>query len=590
MNHFKLLSIPLAVVTILLGSFWMFTNNASADPDAPLIAPPGPICRNGASGTTPDFDLAYADTNSGGMDLAFNVEFVPRIRTYSDQEGYVESIGNIRFKPMLDSNGNRIVDEYWLAGAGSDLIFYNETQRYPYFSEPEDAPYPYSENTRWAKGLGPTIRAHPGRIWVVGNEVDRVTAQDSLLPETYARAYHDAYNYIKSIDPTAQIATSGLVNFGPDRKQYMDNVLAAYRSLYGTDMPIDIFSMHVYNIWGRHYDNVNPNSNDGSHIALGSNPDLTWRKPIFYNPITGQERFDAALCDLANVVCVREHDDVELFKQQVVSMRQWMKDNGYKEKPLILREWGLNLTSDFCDENFNQITAQRAANYLTSTINWMNTHTDASLGYSLDENRLVQRWAWFVIYEPTEYLPYIADISHLITDYDINYPPCPNTTGEWPAKIPNPGNAFDLTVVGEAYRQIVAAQQSTNPPTVDFMVEEVVNGATIQSQAGVTVTTQIGVYVRNIGNSPTGQATTVEFRDSSDNSLIGTYEIPANFQGCTTALHYAKVDWERNAVGTSNFTVALSSSEEAPSAGGNNTGSGSAFVGDSGIFLPMVSR
>ncbi len=588
MKHFKLLSIPITVMAILMGSFWMFTNDASADPDTPLIAPPGPICRNGASGSSPDFGLAYASTGEGGMDLSFNVEFVPRIRTYSEQDGYVESVGNIRFKPKFDANGQRIVDEYWLAGANNDLPFYDDKQRYPYFSEPEDAPYPYSENTRWAKGLGPTIRANPGKIWVVGNEVDRKDSQDSLLPETYARAYHDAYSYIKGIDPTAQIAISGLVNFGPDREQYLTNVFTSYRAIYGYDMPVDIFTMHVYNIWGRHYDNFNPNSNDGSYVALGSDPELTWRKPIFFDPATGQERFDANLCDISTVICVKEHDDVQLFQQQVIGMRQWMKDNGYKEKPLILREWGLNLTSDFCDEDSNRITAQRAANYLTTTINWMNAYTDPSLGYSLDENRLVQRWAWFVINENVVTLPYIADISHLITDYTINYPECGSPA--FPSKIPNAGNQNQLTVVGQAYRDVVAAQQATNPPTVDFMVENATIGTAIQNNANDTVTTKIGVMVRNMGNSPTGQATTVEFRDASDNSLIGTYEIPPNFQGCTTALHHATVDWTHSTTGTFNFTVDVVSSEEAPSATGNNTGSGFAFVGSEGVYLPVTRK
>lgn len=589
MNHFKLLSIPLAVVFILLGGFWMMAQPAAADPDAPLIAPPGPICRNGASGNSPDFDLAYADTSAGGMEIAFSVEFTPRVRNFSAKHGYVESISNIRFKPKFDSDGNRIVDEYWLAGAYSDLPFYNDQQRYPYFSEPENAPYPYSENTRWPKGLGPTIRANPGNVWVVGNEVDRIQAQDSLLPETYARAYHDAYSYIKGIDPTAQIAVSGLVNFGPDREQYLDNVFAAYRRIYGYDMEVDLWSMHVYNIWGRHYDAVNYDSFDGSYIALGSDPELTWKKPIRYNPVTGQEQHDGGLCKLDDVICVNEHDDVELFKSQVIRMRQWMKDHGYQDKPLMLREWGLNLNSDFCDEDGNRITAQRAADYLTETVDWMNNHTDPSLGYGLDGDRLVQRWAWYVIDDAAAVqLPYLSDISYLITDYSINYPVCGST--DYPSKNPNAGGNNELTVVGQAYRDAVAAQKASTSMTVDFMVERVTNGGVVKHPWNNTVTTEIGVLVRNIGNSPTGQTTTVEFRDASDNSLIGTYDIPPNFQGCTTALHHATVNWTHDATGDYDFNVVVNSDEEAGSAKGNNTGSGSSFVRGIGIYMPLARK
>ncbi|MEM9774697.1 MAG: hypothetical protein AAF902_08970 [Chloroflexota bacterium] len=266
MKNLKLLSAPIIISLILFGGMWVLAQGAtSAEEAEAYIAPPGPICRNGASGVSPDFDLAYASTSAGGMDLGFNVEFVPIVRSYSETEGFIESMPTVRFKPKLDANGNRIVDEYWLAGNRGDLITYESSQLWPFFSEPSEAPAPYTT------GLGPRIRANPGLVWVVGNEADRVSVQDSLLPETYARAYHDAYAYIKSQDPTAQIALGGLVNFAPDREQYLDLVAAEYQRIYGSKMPVDVVTMHVYNLWGRHFGSQTADAG-GSNIALGTDP------------------------------------------------------------------------------------------------------------------------------------------------------------------------------------------------------------------------------------------------------------------------------------------------------------------------------
>ncbi|MFK7805108.1 MAG: hypothetical protein AB8G95_25975 [Anaerolineae bacterium] len=573
MKNIKFLSIPLFVSAILFGGLWMATEPATASPDEEFIAPPGPICRNGASGHSTDFNLAYGSTGAGGMDLGFSVGFSPQVATLSDSQGYIETIPTIRFKPRLDSSGNRIPSEYWLVNSFSDKITYDSSELNPYFSEPEEAPAPYT------KGMGPIIRANPGRIWIIGNEVDREQFQDSLLPETFARAYHDAYAYVKKVDPTAQIAVSGLVNFAPDRKQYLDLVFNEYRRLYGHDMPVDIWTMHAYNLWGRSFGSQTSDAG-GSAIALGTDPNLVWQNAI-ENGI-----FKPELCSREDVICVKEHDDVALFQQQVVSMRQWMKNHGYQEKPLILTEWGLNLTSLFCDENNNRITPQRAADFLTSTVNWMNTHTDSELGYSLDDGRLVQRWAWFTIFEEGD-IPAISDISYLIADYTITTPAC---GGADPVKSPNAGNANALTVVGQAYRDVIAAQHVSTPPSVDFIVDGVSSGAAVLGPNGEPTAATLGVTVRNIGNSPTGVDAIVRVRDASDDSVIGEFTVPPNFQGCTTSVYYGSVSWPHSTAGTFAFNVEIVSPEETASAKANNAGSGTTFIGQHGIFLPLAAR
>ena len=58
-----------------------------------------------------------------------------------------------------------------------------------------------------ASPTGTTLRnrvlAQPGGTWLIGNEPDCHT-MNNMRSEWYARAYHDMYTQIKSIDPTAK--------------------------------------------------------------------------------------------------------------------------------------------------------------------------------------------------------------------------------------------------------------------------------------------------------------------------------------------------------------------------------------------------
>ncbi len=41
------------------------------------------------------------------------------------------------------------------------------------------------------------ISDNPGALWIVGNEPDRSGWQDDTMPDMYAVAYHDVYDFIK---------------------------------------------------------------------------------------------------------------------------------------------------------------------------------------------------------------------------------------------------------------------------------------------------------------------------------------------------------------------------------------------------------
>ena len=69
--------------------------------------------------------------------------------------------------------------------------------------------------------LASVIAAKPGATWIIGNEADN-RYQDNVLPQDYAVAYHDAYQFIKQRDPSAQIAINGVTQATPLRLQWLD--------------------------------------------------------------------------------------------------------------------------------------------------------------------------------------------------------------------------------------------------------------------------------------------------------------------------------------------------------------------------------
>ncbi|MEZ4661306.1 MAG: hypothetical protein R2911_27465 [Caldilineaceae bacterium] len=80
--------------------------------------------------------------------------------------------------------------------------------------------------------VGPVVDAHPGDLWILGNEPDRDT-QDGRTPDAYAEFYHAVYTFLKARDPTAQVAIGGVVQATPLRLRYLDMVLSAYQALWG---------------------------------------------------------------------------------------------------------------------------------------------------------------------------------------------------------------------------------------------------------------------------------------------------------------------------------------------------------------------
>ncbi|MFN2136016.1 MAG: hypothetical protein ACK2UK_08690, partial [Candidatus Promineifilaceae bacterium] len=150
------------------------------------------------------------------------------------------------------------------------------------------------------------LKANPGKKYIVGNEVDRFGAQDGSHAEVYADAYYDIYHFIKSNDPTAQVGISGLVQFTPHRRAYLDAVWNAYIQRHGNYMPVDFWTMHIYILPELEADG-SP-SNTWASVALG----------IDYSNGKRHSGGDPALCGDPNVYCISEHNDLNIFKEQLI--------------------------------------------------------------------------------------------------------------------------------------------------------------------------------------------------------------------------------------------------------------------------------
>jgi hypothetical protein len=234
-----------------------------------------------------------------------------------------------------------------------------------------------------------TASSYPGRVWIIGNEPD-VIWQDDVTASSYAVFYHELYQLIKSSDPTAQVAVGGISQATPLRLQYLDQVLQAYRELYGQPMQADWWTVHGY---------VLREERDSWGVEIPPGMD-----------VTQGELYE-----------VSDHGRLDLFENQLVAFRQWMKVNGYQDTPLALTEFGILMPNSY------GFPPEMIADYLEQTFGWLYQAKNISTGFPTDDYHLVQKWAWFSI-------------------SDSNYPS--SNLGD----ISSGG----LTLVGERYRSVVS--------------------------------------------------------------------------------------------------------------------------------------
>ncbi|MBN1978908.1 MAG: hypothetical protein JW918_16030 [Anaerolineae bacterium] len=404
--------------------------------------------------------------------------------------------------------------------------------------------------------LGAYIDNNLGALWIIGNEPERVNVQGDICPQQYAEAYYEAYHFIKGRDPTAQVAIAGLVEVTPARLQYLDIVWDAYLEKYGTRMPVDVWTMHVY---------ILSETDDGdAHVALGTDPGLALSF--------------STNCPDPNTICQAEHDDMGLFMEQVTMMRQWMKDHGEQDKPLIITEYGIlkpynyygtcsattcppPIGNDcFCDENSETFHPERVADYIEATFDYLMTATDPQIGYPADDYRLVQQWLWYSL--ATEGLEDLAHASNLVyTD------------------------TYTLTVPGWQWHGYVADIS----PEVNLLPTNVPPVSASSPSGTDPVTVALSAAIANNGNIAVTDTVTVTFySDESLTTVIGTTTF-TGLGGCARRQTVVTTTWADLGSGAHPFWVKVDSGEMiVETKETDNVKQGIVIVNPVKRFLPIV--
>ncbi|MGH2538316.1 MAG: hypothetical protein ACRDHL_13045 [Candidatus Promineifilaceae bacterium] len=423
--------------------------------------------------------------------------------------------------------------------------------------------------------LGALVASRPGRLWLVGNEVDRgpnpgetQSVQGDTFPDVYARAYNEVYHFIKQYDPTALVAVSGLVQVTPGRLQYLDLFWQAHLDEFGSAPPVDVWNMHVYILPEV---NAQGEPNGIANVALGTDPALA--KSESYDPDGAGPLTHADTCPLESVYCFAEHDNLGVFGQQITAMRAWMKAHGQREKPLILSEFSLLLPyqvdggSCYIQDEFGQcFTPERVEAFLNASFDLLEGMIDPGLGYPLDSNRLVQQWLWFSV----SHVGKPGDISDLIT-------------------LSPPG----LSPIGSAFAQYVAAR----PASIN-LVPAGLSTPAVNAPNG-TADVPLEAWVANSGNrTPSVDFTVGFYADESLSELIGQEVIDApspaepGMTGCGTRRLKVGATWTGLTPGLHRYWVKVDSGSavgEGPYEG-DNVAEGFVLVNPDQLLLPAVVR
>lgn len=162
-------------------------------------------------------------------------------------------------------------------------------------------------------------------------------------------------------------------------------ILEAYQRLYDQKMPVDAWNIHAF-ILREERDSW------GIDIPPGISDDMG----VLYE--------------------IKDHDDLEICKRQIVDFRRWMEERDERHKPLIVSEYGILMPEDY---GFPHETVR---DFMYETFDYFLTAIDDTLGCPADGNRLVQRWAWYSLSDtryPTGNLfdPKTKEITALDIDY-----------------------------------------------------------------------------------------------------------------------------------------------------------------------------
>ncbi len=357
--------------------------------------------------------------------------------------------------------------------AHPDQLVYVQLLRVRAGSDPHDPAQVTVKPSR--STIAQIAAAHPGSLWLVGNEPDSIYQGEPIRPEVYAVVYHDVYAYLKEVDPTALVANGGIVQPTPCRLEYLDIVLDTYLDAFGEPMPVDVWNIHafvlreVYGSWGA-------------------------STPPGVDPSCGM---DYAMDD---------GDNIDIFWGNIQNMRAWMKERGYQDRPLVISEYGILWPADY------GYPPLRVSHFMTQTFDLFLYETDPDIGYPADDDRLVQTWAWYSLSDDRQYNGYLFySGSKAISPMGQAYAAYTAALDEAPY--------VDLSA------RLVAAQP-------DFT-----SSGTAEGTAGtLTFTVALAGHVGNLGKQPaTDVLARIEILSHQDGTAIfgrdAFYDVPARFDG-----------------------------------------------------------
>ncbi|MDF1514809.1 MAG: hypothetical protein P1S60_13450, partial [Anaerolineae bacterium] len=340
---------------------------------------------------------------------------------------------------------------------------------------------------------------HPGQLWLVGNEIERrdwktstghTGAQQEILPEVYARAYHEIYYAIKSVDPTAKVSNGSIILPSPLRLEYMSRIWDEYKRLYHEPWPVDVWQIHLYLIREKRYET-------GAGIPAGI------------------EAASGLFADLVDPELTLLNKDFSHVPGLIRAFRVWMKEHGQQDKPLIITEMAVLMPDWIMPGEF---TASAIRNeFLYPTLDYIFNIKDPDLGMPNDDNRLVQTMFWWSFDKDYGY-------------YDNNtFRQAYNGNLVWsglgpPDNAPNPQGISEL---GQYWANYVA-----NVPDDVNLQPVVAHPAAVISKSGDPVSVEVKLTIANSGNVDVTQPFSVLFQQESSGAFLASSEFSGRVRGC----------------------------------------------------------
>lgn len=208
---------------------------------------------------------------------------------------------------------------------------------------PDDAPVTPTSLAALEIQIRGHLSAYPdGTLWLIGNEIGFRPQHDTRTPERYAADFHECRSMLLRINATFRIAVGPVIlsesaaiteNYvgATGGLEYLAGVLAAYRKAHAQDLPADAFSATA-------------------HVLGGNGADLA------------------------------------TFQAQVIRFRTLLADHGLREREAIVTEFGVA----YGDPPFEAV-----ARFLSESIAFLDRERSDQIGCPKDDDRLIQRWAWF---------------------------------------------------------------------------------------------------------------------------------------------------------------------------------------------------